>query len=146
MATKPNCTLIRCDSMPAIQTINIPPTQFIAASNDRVYVADRLGRILVLAADTGARLDRIPAEGLPIKLRNAQNDRIYLATEAGLIQCLREIELSEPLQHVTFEAAEAEPAAKPGEKQPPPEDPFKPQEPAPAESPFAPQQDDNPFQ
>jgi len=73
--------------------------QFVAASKDRVYGADRLGRILVLRADTGARLDTLDAGASPIKLINSQTDRIYLASETGLVQCLHELELSEPIRH-----------------------------------------------
>ena len=73
--------------------------QFIAASKQRVYVADMLGRILALSAETGARLDTIAAGRLPIKLINSQTDRLYLATDTGLIQCLHERELPEPIQH-----------------------------------------------
>jgi len=73
--------------------------QFVAASKQRVYVTDRLGRILVLHAETGGRLDTIPAAGSNIKLINSDTDRIYLGTETGLIQCLHEMELTEPLIH-----------------------------------------------
>ena len=81
-------------------------SQFIAASQERVYVADKLGRVLILDAKTGARLDSFPAVSLPIRLINTQTDRIYLATDTGLLQCFHEIELSEPLDHRMVEEAE----------------------------------------
>ncbi len=71
--------------------------QFIAASKDRIYAADKLGKVIVLNAKTGGRLDTIPAVGLNIKLANSETDRIYLGTDTGLIQCLHEIELTEPI-------------------------------------------------
>jgi len=85
-------------------------TQFVAAGKSRVYVADRLGRLLVLNADSGARLGAIAAENATIKLVNTDTDRIYLADDGGLIQCLREIEQTQPLEHgkVRKEAARAE--------------------------------------
>jgi hypothetical protein len=73
--------------------------QFVAASRERVYAADNLGRILTLRAETGSRLDTIAAEHLPIKLINSDTDRLYLATRTGLIQCLHEQELSDPILH-----------------------------------------------
>lgn len=73
--------------------------QFIAASKERIYVADKIDRILVLHGKTGARLDTLPAPDLPIKLINSDTDRLYLATESGLIQCLHELEHPEPLRH-----------------------------------------------
>jgi outer membrane protein assembly factor BamB len=73
--------------------------QFVAASEKRVYAADRLGRLLVLDAQSGARLDTMAVPGLRLKLLNMQTDRIYLGTETGLIQCLHEVELTEPIRH-----------------------------------------------
>ncbi len=105
--------------------------QFVAASKDRVYVADKLSRIVVLSAATGARLDSIPAPGLDLKLVNMQTDRIYLATGTGLVQCLHEAELSEPIQHLEFPeepAAQEKPPAEPKAKQqapPAPKSPFE---------------------
>jgi len=106
--------------------------QFIAASADRVYVADKLDRIVVLSAASGARLDTIPASGLDIKLLNRQTDRIYLAASTGLIQCLHEMELAEPIVHrVPLEPVAEEPAAEEGAEKPAAEE-----EAAPADNPF----------
>jgi len=73
--------------------------QFLAVSKERVYVTDKVGRTLTLNLKTGARLDTIPLPPLPIKLINHRTDRIYLATHTGLVQCLHETELSEPIRH-----------------------------------------------
>ncbi len=73
--------------------------RFVAASKQRVYAEDRLGNLVVLHAATGGRLDLIPTPGLTIKMANLQTDRIYLASESGLLHCLREIELEKPVQH-----------------------------------------------
>ena len=74
--------------------------QFIAASKERIYAADKLGRMLVIDAQTGARIDALDIMSYPIRLMNMQTDRIYLASETGLVQCLREIEQVEPLDHL----------------------------------------------
>ena len=95
--------------------------QFIAASKDRVYVTDKLDRIVVLDAATGARLDTILAYGQDIKLVNIDTDRIYLATGTGLVQCLHEVELAQPIVHrqppavIAEETAEQEPAGPEGQ-------------------------------
>ncbi|MGO8691825.1 MAG: PQQ-binding-like beta-propeller repeat protein, partial [Thermoguttaceae bacterium] len=73
--------------------------QFVAASKQRVYAADRTGRTEVLDAMTGARLDVLSTEPLPLKLLNVQTDRLYLATDTGLVQCLHEIEQTRPILH-----------------------------------------------
>ncbi|MGQ9575771.1 MAG: outer membrane protein assembly factor BamB family protein [Thermoguttaceae bacterium] len=72
-------------------------TRFVAASKQRVYAEDAVGRLRVLNGKNGALLDVLPTEQLPIKLANTQTDRLVLASSTGLVQCLHEIGLSEPL-------------------------------------------------
>ena len=97
--------------------------RFIAASKDRVYGEDANGNIVVLHAQTGGRLDVIPAAGLPIKMMNLQTDRLYLASESGLVQCLHEIELEKPILH------RPKPAPKPVEPKPKKTTPAKTEQP-----------------
>ena len=75
--------------------------QFVAASKERVYAVDKFGRLQILNAKTGARLDNLPIPRLPIRVANNQTDRIYLASETGLVQCLREVEAVKPLVYRT---------------------------------------------
>jgi hypothetical protein len=70
---------------------------FVAAGKQRVYAADKLGRLRILDARNGAVLDSLPTSALPIKIGNGQTDRIYLASEGGLVQCLREVEQTRPV-------------------------------------------------
>ncbi len=92
--------LFCCDTKLGKQLWTAPDiSQFIAASKQRVYAADRAGRTEVLDANTGALLDFLPTELLPQKLLNTETDRLYLATDRGLVQCLHEIEQSQPLVH-----------------------------------------------
>ena len=125
--------------------------RFVSASKQRVYAADKLGRILILNIKTGARLDTLEAGALPIKLSNYRTDRLYLATDTGLIQCLHEVELSEPIRHdaiyreaaagkrpvieqgPAIEGAVAPPLPGPGDQPPDQQDPL-----APADNPFGP--------
>jgi len=73
--------------------------KFLAASATRLYTADDTGRLMILDRRSGAHLERLSTELLPIKVVNIQTDRIYLATTKGLIQCLREVEQVTPLVH-----------------------------------------------
>jgi outer membrane protein assembly factor BamB len=73
--------------------------QFVAASKARVYVVDRIGRLRVLSAASGAQLDAIPTETVTTKMANTDTDRIYLVSDGGLVQCLREVEQIEPIMH-----------------------------------------------
>jgi len=71
--------------------------QFLAASPTRIYACDHLNRLVVLDAKTGNRLGTMPLDETSLKLANNQTDRIYLASEAGIIQCLREVDLKTPV-------------------------------------------------
>jgi outer membrane protein assembly factor BamB len=73
--------------------------RFIAASKQRIYTADKVGRVVVLNANSGARLDTVYLGPRSILMTNDWNDRIYVASPTGLVQCLREIELSQPVVH-----------------------------------------------
>ena len=74
--------------------------QFVSASKTKVYATDRLGHLVVVDAAKGVRLDSIAMEAIPIKMQNFQTDRIYVANEGGLIQCLHEIDQADPVLHL----------------------------------------------
>jgi hypothetical protein len=76
--------------------------QFVAASKQRVYATDKTGQIRILDAKTGSTVDSIPTMSMPFKVANGETDRIYLADAAGLVQCLRERELTQPLPRRLF--------------------------------------------
>ncbi len=83
--------------------------EFIAASPTRLYTADSAGRMVILDAQTGARLGVMSTESMPIKVFNRDNDRIYLASRTGLVQCLHEVALKEPAWwHLQTAATKAE--------------------------------------
>ena len=70
------------------------------------------GQLAVLDAASGARLGAMPIPGLELQIVNADSDRIYLGTTTGLIQCLREVQQTKPLEHVAGFAIA--PEVKPG--------------------------------
>lgn len=76
------------------------PLQFLSASPTRLYTADRAGRMLIFDARSGTRVGWLPTESLTLKVFNRENDRIYLATVDGLVQCLHESAQREPFWHV----------------------------------------------
>ncbi|MCS7238687.1 MAG: PQQ-like beta-propeller repeat protein [Thermoguttaceae bacterium] len=73
--------------------------RFVAASRDRVYAVDLLDQLQILLRSTGARVGSVDVSPLPIRMMNDQTDRIYLATPWGLVQCLREESLADPIRH-----------------------------------------------
>lgn len=72
--------------------------QFVAASKQRIYTVDGLSRVHVLDRAKGTPLDTFSVLG-HLLLTNTENDRLYLATPSGLVQCLHEIELAQPVEH-----------------------------------------------
>ncbi len=71
----------------------------LAASKNRVYAIDKLGALAVLNIQSGARMDSFPAPRPLVPLANTDNDRIYLITETGLVQCLHDADLPDPIYH-----------------------------------------------
>ena len=63
---------------------------------------------------TGARIDTLETSEISLKFTNFQTDRLYLATPEGLIQCLHEIGVKEPLRY-DLDRKKAAESAKPTE-------------------------------
>jgi len=82
--------------------------RFVAASPTRVYAMDRLGRLVVLDAATGGPFDMVPTGHLRLSIANPLNDRIYLGSPSGVLVCLREAGLVEPVLHRVEEEQPAE--------------------------------------
>ena len=68
--------------------------QFCSVSALHVYAIDHLDRLAILDIQRGTRLSTLPVGNVQMKLLNQQTDRIYLASDAGVVQCLHE--LSQP--------------------------------------------------
>ncbi|MEQ8835869.1 MAG: PQQ-binding-like beta-propeller repeat protein, partial [Lacipirellulaceae bacterium] len=80
-------------------------SQFVSEGKNRVYAADPMGNLLVLDMKTGATLGTLAtAEGL-YPLVNDQTDRIFLVNKHGLVQCLHEIGVSQPIEHRKMKTA-----------------------------------------
>jgi hypothetical protein len=75
-----------------------PGVQSVVASTaKRVYARDRFGRMMILDLETGRRLASFMASDIEMTMPNSQNDRLYFVTTSGLVQCLRETDLPQPL-------------------------------------------------
>jgi outer membrane protein assembly factor BamB len=115
-------------------------THFVAASAKRVYAADRIGRIFILDAASGARLGMLPTELLPIQPTNIHTDRMYLGTRTGYLACFHERGLVQPINQdppppKKEEKSSKKKAAEPSAEEAPAEQPAAP--PADANNPFA---------
>jgi len=71
---------------------------FISLSPTRVYASDELGNLLILSRTDGAVLSAVPLRKYQIKLMNERTDRIFCASESGLIMCLRQSDLPFPIR------------------------------------------------
>jgi outer membrane protein assembly factor BamB len=90
--------------------------QFAAVSKDRVYAVNDLGEFVVLGAARGETLARIRTDRPLHALVNDQTDRVYLVSEDGLVECLHEAKIKEPIYHNPKPAPakeEAKPAITP---------------------------------
>jgi outer membrane protein assembly factor BamB len=87
--------------------------QFAAMSRQRVYAVDELGALNVLDADTGSLIGRMPGDGTTRAMVNDQTDWLYLVSNDGLVQCLREIASKKPIHHQP-PSTDAEMPAEPG--------------------------------
>jgi hypothetical protein len=73
--------------------------RLISASATRLYVFDQLDRLAVLDRANGSRLKTLTLAPTKFQIFNQETDRVYLVSADGLIQCLRETQQVEPLQH-----------------------------------------------
>jgi outer membrane protein assembly factor BamB len=70
---------------------SVPRMQdFLAASSSRVYVVDNHNNLNILSRDHGEPLGFFPLGQFTRHLANEHSDRIYVATESGLVMCLHE--------------------------------------------------------
>jgi hypothetical protein len=61
---------------------------------------DRWSNLYILARASGALRARVSSRGSTMPLVNQQTDRLYLASPMGLVLCLHEIGLEEPIQYI----------------------------------------------
>ncbi len=84
--------------------------KFVAATKNRVYGTTETGQMIVLNADTGALVGRIPTVLTDIMYINTTTDRIYVASTSGLVQCLHEIGAHWPTIHTSEAQQDGKPA------------------------------------
>lgn len=72
---------------------------FISLSPTRVYGIDRRNNLAILSRADGSLLGALPMEHFKVRVLNERSDRIFMATERGMIVALREIGREFPLFH-----------------------------------------------
>jgi hypothetical protein len=71
-------------------------TQFVAEGALHVYGMDRYGTLLILEKKSGGVVGRLDTSEGITALVNDQSDRIFLVSDRGLVQCLRERDSQQP--------------------------------------------------
>jgi len=75
-------------------------TQFVAASETRVYASDASGNLLVLDRQDGTIIGILPMRDFDMRVSNDRTDRIYLSNSRGMVIGLRELDSEFPLYHL----------------------------------------------
>jgi hypothetical protein len=71
-------------------------TQFATLGAKQVYAMDSFGGLLILEKMSGGVIGRLAVGEAVTALVNDQSDRIFLVSDTGLVQCLRERDSQEP--------------------------------------------------
>ncbi len=74
-------------------------TRFLAATSRNVYGSDELNNVAILSREDGSLLGNLPLRRFTHRLSNDRTDRLFLATDSGLVVCLHEKGLDYPLYH-----------------------------------------------
>jgi len=94
---------------------NRSATRFLAATPNLVYASSYVDDVLILNRANGKQVGAFALRGFPVRIANDRTDRMYFATEKGLILCLRERERDYPLFHKQPEKRPVEPEIAPEE-------------------------------
>jgi outer membrane protein assembly factor BamB len=86
--------------------------RYAGSSQERIYLTDGLRSLVVLNPETGSLLSRIQSSGeVRYILPNRKTDRLYFASNTGIIHCIHEINSPFPF----FHGQDSELVAKPAE-------------------------------
>jgi outer membrane protein assembly factor BamB len=111
---RPNLARVNRESGEKIWT-NQKADRFMAANKKFVYAADPNGRMLILDKKYGTVLSTYDARDFVVPVANELTDRIYLASNNGLLVCLYDKDYPKPwvMKHMKEETTEKPKAAKP---------------------------------
>ena len=74
-------------------------TNFIAVTGGAVAASDEDGNLVMVSRDKGETIGSLLLRRFTVRTGNDRTDRIYLATESGLVLCVRQIGHSFPVYH-----------------------------------------------
>lgn len=105
---------------PVEQWVTTNVSSFVAGNDQRLYVLDPSGDLVILDAKSGSKLGKLSTLGLDLRYANASTDRLIVGTTSGVLQCLRETERRWPSIYVDAEPPKKStiPNELPGQKKP----------------------------
>ncbi len=65
-------------------------SQFVGLSDGKIFALNRLGELIAIDSAGGAVMHRIASRPLTLVIPNTLSDRLYVGSERGLLQCIRE--------------------------------------------------------
>ncbi|MBT4868154.1 MAG: PQQ-like beta-propeller repeat protein [Planctomycetaceae bacterium] len=74
-------------------------TEFIAATTELIFMSDALGNVVLVDRKDGAPVGALPLRDFKMRLSNDRTDRIFLATQSGLVISIRDKNREFPLYH-----------------------------------------------
>ncbi len=80
-------------------------SKFLGATEESVFALDKQNSLLVIDIDSAELVSAVPVGKIDNVLTNYATDRIYVATEGGLIACVREASSENPVFHGREEMA-----------------------------------------
>ncbi len=73
--------------------------RYVGASEKNLYLLDTVGNLVVVDRVSKSISNRVAVGRIDLLLNNYQNDRLYVASKSGVLQCLREIRSERPYYH-----------------------------------------------
>jgi outer membrane protein assembly factor BamB len=93
--------------------MNRDATRFLAATPSVVYASTYVDNVVLINRANGRQIGEFALRGFPVRVANDRTDRLYVASEKGLVLCLRERERDYPIFHKQPEKRPVEPEIAP---------------------------------
>lgn len=98
--------------------------KFLGATKESVFALDKRNTLLVININNAKTVSAVSVGKIDNVLTNYATDRIYISTESGLIECVREASSENPVYHAQQEVAASGSGTKETGGAKPKDDPF----------------------
>ncbi len=73
--------------------------KFLGATHKSVFGLDSFNKLVVIDQESGRKTSQITVGDIALVLTNYESDRIYVASDEGLVQCVRDVSSPRPIFH-----------------------------------------------